>query len=63
MFFKAKPVWPNGVQCYACHTDGRGFEPQTSTNACGHVCKYMDQKGLAVMLTSVQSAGVALDLH
>ena len=40
-------------------TDGRGFKPQTSTNACGHVCRYVDQKGLAVMLTSKQSAGVA----
>ena len=23
----------------ACSTDGHGFEPQTSTNACGHVCR------------------------
>ena len=36
----------------ACGTDGRGFEPRTSTNACGHVCRYVDLKGLAVKLTS-----------
>ena len=24
-------------------------------NACGHVCKYMDQKGSTAMLTSIQS--------
>ena len=33
----------------ACGTDGRGFEPRTSTNACGHVCKYMYRKGSAAM--------------
>ena len=31
---------------------------QNSTNACGHVCKYVDQKGSAAMLTSRQSSGV-----
>ena len=31
---------------------------RNSTNACGHICKYVDQKGLAAMLTSIQSAGV-----
>ena len=25
---------------------------QTSTNACGHICKYVDQKGSPAMLTS-----------
>ena len=25
----------------------------------GHACKYVDRKGLAAMLTSIQSAGVA----
>ena len=39
--------------------DGRGFEPRTSTNACEHICKYVNQKGLTAMLTSIQSAGVA----
>ena len=34
----------------ACSTDGHGFKPRTSTNACGHVCRYMDWKGSAVML-------------
>ena len=43
----------------ACSTDSRGFEPRTSTNACRHVCKYVDQKGSAAILTSIQSAGVA----
>ena len=28
----------------ACGMDSYGFEPQTSTNACGHVCRYVDQK-------------------
>ena len=37
----------------------RGFKPQASTNACGHVCKYVYQKGSTAMLTSIQSAGVA----
>ena len=36
---------------------------QTSTNACRHICKYRDQKGLAAMLTSIQSAGVALEVN
>ena len=36
---------------------------QTSTNACGHICKYVDQKGLAVMLTSIQSAGVTPEVN
>ena len=43
--------------------DGCGFEPQTSTNACRHVCRYVDQKGLAAMLTSVQSTGVAPEVN
>ena len=51
---KAEPEWPSGIQHCACcmRTDGRGFEPQTSTNACGHVCRYMDQESLTAMLTS-----------
>ena len=39
-----------------------GSSPRTSTNACGHVCRYVDQRGLAAMLTSVQSAGVATEV-
>ena len=42
---------------------GRGYEPRTSTNACRHVCEYVDQKGLAAMLTSIQSAGVASEVN
>ena len=40
-----------------------GFEPRTSTNACGHVCRYVDQKGSAAMLTSIQSAGVTPEVN
>ena len=39
------------------------FKPQTSTNACGHICRHVDPKGLAVMLTSVWSAGVAPEVN
>ena len=46
-----------------CSMDGHGFEPQTSTNACGHVCRYVDQKGSAAMLTPIQSAGVAPEVN
>ena len=35
-----------------------GLSPQTSTNVHRHVCRYVDQKGSAAMLTSIQSAGV-----
>ena len=31
------------VKRCARHTDGRGFEPQTSTNAGGHICTYVDR--------------------
>ena len=34
---------------------------QTFTNAYRHVCKYIDQKGLAAMMTSIQSAGKSED--
>ena len=44
-------------------TDGRGFEPRTSTNACRHVFKYMDRKGSAAMLTPIQSAGVTPEVN
>ena len=36
---------------------------QATINACGHVCKYVDQKGSAAMLTSIQSAGVATEVN
>ena len=35
----------------------------TSTNACRHVYKYVDQKGLAAVLTSIQSVGVAPEVN
>ena len=44
----------------------RGLSPslvQTSTNACRHICKYVDQKCLAAMVTSIQSAGVAPEVN
>ena len=40
-----------------------GSNPQTSTNARRHVCRYVDQKGLAAMLTSIQSAGVIPEVN
>ena len=36
---------------------------RTSINACRHTCKYMDQKGSAAMLTSIQSSGVAPEVN
>ena len=44
-------------------SDGHGFRPQTSTNAHGHICKYVDHKGSAAILTSIQSTGVAPELN
>ena len=59
--------WPNGLQhCATCGTDGRGFNPPPppQTNACGHIiCKYVDRKGSAAMVASVQSAGVAPEVN
>ena len=50
---------PSGLQrCTACGMDGHGFMPPTSTNACGHICKYVDRKSLAAILTPIQSTGV-----
>ena len=43
----------------ACGIDGHGFEPQTSTNACRHICRYVDQKGSTAMLTSIVSRPVS----
>ena len=40
-----------------------GLSPQTSTNARRHVCRYMDQKGSAAILTSIQSTGVAPEVN
>ena len=54
----AEPEWSSGIQHCACCTDGRRLQ---SANACGHVCKYMDQKGSAAILTSMQSVGVTLE--
>ena len=59
----AEPKWPNGTQRCARREDGRGFEPKTSINACGLICKYVGQKGLAAMLTSVLSAGVTPEMN
>ena len=59
----ADPEWLSGLQCRTCGTDGHRFEPQTSTNACRHVCNYVDQKGSAAMLTSIQSAGAAPEVN
>ena len=39
----------------ACATDGRGFEPRSGPN--------LDQKGLAAMLTSIQSVDVAHEVN
>ena len=47
----------------ACGMDDCGFESRTSINACGHICKYVDQKGLPAMLTSIMSAGVAPEVN
>ena len=58
-----QPEWSNGTQHCAHCTDGHGFESLTSTNACGHVYKYVDQKGSAAMLTSIQSAGVTSEVN
>ena len=60
---EAEPEWPSGIQRCACGMDGHGFEPQTSTNACGHICQYVAQKGSAAMLTSIQSAGVTPEVN
>ena len=36
---------------------------RTSTNACRHICKNVDQKGLASMLTSIQSVGFTPEVN
>ena len=51
------------VLCSPLITTDPVFEPQTSTNTCGHICKYVDQKGSATMLTSVQSVGVTPEVN
>ena len=58
-----EPEWSSGLQRRACGMDGCRFEPQTSTNACRHVCRYVVWKGSAAMLTSIQSAGVAPEVN
>ena len=40
-----------------------GLSPKPSSNACRHVCEYVDQKGLATMLTSTESAGVTSEVN
>ena len=63
-FNSAEPEWPSGLQrCAACGTDGRGFEPWTSTNVCRHFYRYVEQKGSAAMLTSIQLAGVTPEVN
>ena len=60
----AEPEWLSGLQRRdACGTDDHGFKPQTSTNACGHICKYTDRKDLGTMLTPIQSAGVTPEVN
>ena len=56
--FLAELRWPNGEQRCACLMEGHGFGSQASTNAFGHVCKYVDLKDSAGMLTFMQSVGV-----
>ena len=60
---RAEPKWPNGLQRCAHRTDGRGVEPRTLTNACGQVCKFVDQKGSAAMLTSIQSVFITPEVN
>ena len=58
-----KPSWSGRVVYSTELTAQRvmGLSPGLNlhpTNACRHVCRYVDQKGSAAMLTSIQSAGV-----
>ena len=54
----------SSVQLHVVHHYIRyNREPWTSTNACRHICRYVDRKGLAAMLTSIQSAGVAPEVN
>ena len=50
--------WPNGLQRYARHTDGRGFEPWISSLSMIYKC--LNWKGPGAMLTS---AGVAPEVN
>ena len=40
-----------------------GSKPQTSTNTYGHIYKYVDRRGSAAMLTSIQSTGVTPEVN
>ena len=40
-----------------------GLSPRTFINAHRHVCSYVDQKGSAAMMTSIQSEGVAPEVN
>ena len=51
-----------GLQCCAWPTDGPGFEPWPQPPL-RNVCKYVDQKGSAAMLTSTQSATVTPEVN
>ena len=46
-----------------CGTDCHWFEPQTSTSACRHICRFVDQNGSAAMLTSIESTGVTPEVN
>ena len=46
-----------------CGMYGGEFEPWSSTNTCRHVCKDVDRKGSAAMLTPIQSAGVTSEVN
>ena len=43
--------------------DGHGFKPWSSINACEHICKYVDPKSSATILTSTQSADVTIEIN
>ena len=55
--------WLNSAVLAACGMDGHGFKPWTYTNACGHICKYLDRKGSAAMPTCIQPAGVESEVN
>ena len=46
-----------------CLRDPRRPVYEIFTHTCGHVCRCVDQKGLAAMLTSIQSAGVTPEVN
>ena len=59
LHYPAKPEWPSGLQGPATQTVV-GSSPGLNLNQCLQMyLQYVDQKDLAAMLTSIQSAGVA----